>query len=507
MTDAPLHRSNRAVSRPASPASPVRRAAPGGRAHSRRWASLGLLASLGALLSMLALLAGCGTQAAGAWRLIGPTDGAHVYTVAVDPHVAGLVYAGADNGGVYRGLADQTGDVSSGMGIPQDVMVACVLPDPVNAGVIFAGTSDGLYRSANYGDQWSAYSAGLPSHAAMVALAATPDDTTLLAGLDHAGVYRSVNDGANWTLASGGLPAQATPVTLVWDAPAQLWLLGLIDANGAQLFASADGGQTWVARATGLPAGAQVNDLAMLQGSHGSSTGGASTLFAATTQGLFSSANAGQNWTHVGDGLPAGTALALATLPQQPSWLYVSVGNAVYRSTDGGAQHWQLVAPGLTSSVQALAVTQGKQGPPVVYAAVGQLARYPTGLPTSSGSFPTWIPFVGFLLALVAVGFLLSRRSLRFGYAMGVRRNERNTGRAAAEAERWSQQQQESSGQGGASGPGERGATQRQRMGDEQSGEGRVIAPSELTSRSTTGTPANDGKAAQNGHGKPKQRS
>jgi photosystem II stability/assembly factor-like uncharacterized protein len=496
MTDAPLHWFDGVLARRAGRARAPRRAP--------RRAPLGPLASLASLLGVLALLAGCGSQVAGAWRLIGPEDGAHVYTVVADPHVAGLVYAGADNGGVYRGRADQSGDVVSGEGIPHDAVVASVLPDPQKAGVIFAGTSDGLYRSANYGDLWSAYSVGLPSHVAAVALAATPDATTLLAGLDHAGVYRSVNDGASWTLASAGLPAQAAPVTIVWDGSDQLWLLGLIDATSAPLYASADGGQTWTARATGLPAGAQVNDLAPFPGS---AAGAAPTLFAATTQGLFSSANAGQRWSHVGGALPQGSALALATLPQQPGWLYVGIGSAVYRSTDGGA-HWQSMAPGLTGGVQALAVTQGPQGAPVVYAAMGQLARYPTGVTAGGNSFPTWIPLVVILLALVVGGYLLSQRSRRFGYAMGARRNERNTGRAAAEAERWSRQQRESSSQGGASGPGGRDAVQqRQRFGDEQSGEGRVIAPSELTSRNTTGTPASEGKAAQNGHGKPKQRS
>ncbi len=499
MIDAPLHGFAGVLARRAQHSTHAGRAE-----HAPRRAPLGLLASLGALLGMLALLAGCGSQVAGAWRLIGPEDGAHVYTVVADPHVAGLVYAGADNGGVYRGRADQSGDVVSGDGIPHDAVVASVLPDPLKAGVIFAGTSDGLYRSANFGDLWSAYSTGLPSQVAAVALAATPDATTLLAGLDHAGVYRSVNNGASWTLASAGLPAQAAPVTFVWDAPDQLWLLGLIGATGAPVYASADGGQTWTARATGLPAGVQVNDLATLPGS---SAGGSPTLFAATTQGLFSSANAGQSWTHLDGALPQGTALALATLPQQPSWLYVGIGSAVYRSTDGGA-HWQSVAPGLTGGVQALAVTQGPQGAPVVYAAVGQLARYPTGVTASGNSFPNWIPLVVILLALVIGGYLLSQRSRRFGYAMGALRNERNTGRAAAEAERWNRQQRESSSQGGASRPGGRDAIQqRQRMGDEQGGEGRVSAPTELTSRSVTGAPADEGKAKQNGHGKPKQRS
>jgi ligand-binding sensor domain-containing protein len=454
---------------------------------------------------MLGMLTGCGAQA-GAWRLIGPDDGAHVFTMVADPHVAGLVYAGADDGGVYRTLADQSGHVVSGDGIPHDATVASLLPDPQHAGVVFGGTSDGLYRSTHYGDHWSAYGVGLPAHIAVVALAATPNDAIMLAGLDHGGIYRSADDGASWAQAGGGLPAQATPVALVWNASDHLWLLGLVAVTGAPLYASADDGQSWTARATGLPAGAQVNDLALLGGSAADSAAAAPTLIAATTQGLFASADVGGHWSHIGSALPQGSALALATLPQQPGWLYVALGSAVYRSTDAGAQ-WQSVAPGLTSSVQALAVTQGKQSGPVVFAAVDQVARYPTGIPSGGVAIPEWIPLALILLGLIGGGYLLSRRTRRFGYAMGALRNERNTGRAAEEAERWSRQQRESSGGlGGVSGPAGRASGQQRRLDDAQTGEGRVIAPSDLTSRSTTGAPADGSKAAQNGHGKPKQR-
>lgn len=433
------------------------------RPRGRRVASLGALVAL--LGALLALLAGCGTQQ-GAWRLIGPDGGAHVYTVVADPHVAGLIYAGADDGGVYRGLADQVGRIASGDGIPHTAVVASVLPDPKQAGVIFAGTSAGLYRSVNYGDNWSAYGSGLPTHRAAVALAATPDDATLLAGVDHDGLYRSANDGATWVTSASGLPAKATPVALVWDAPARLWLLGLVDTNGTPFYASSDGGQTWAPRATGLPAGAQVNALAALaapSASGGSS--GTSLLFAATTQGLFSSADSAQSWSRVSGGLPQGSALALATLTQQPAWLYVSIGSGVYRSTDGGA-HWQDVATGLTSDVQSLTVTEGKHSGPVVYAAVGQLARYPTGVP-AGGDVPGMIALVVVVLALLGSIYLLTRRMRRYSNALGAQRAMRNAGPATAEAERWRRAQLE---------------------------------------RARDGAPADEGDAARNGHDQPQRR-
>jgi hypothetical protein len=290
------------------------------------------------------------------------------------------------------------------------------------------------------------------------------------------------------------LPAQATPVALTWDAHDHLWLLGLISGGATPLYTSADDGQTWTARASGLLAGAQVNALATL-----GATTSTPTVFAATTRGLFSSVDAGQHWSSVAGGLPQGSALALATLTQQPTWVYVSIVSAVYRSTDGGA-HWASVAPGLTSAAQGLAVTDDTQSGPVVFAAAGQLARYPTGV--SAGSdLPGYVTLTLVLLALLGGGYLLSRRTRRFGYAMGALRNERNTGRAAEAADRWRR------GPTATGSPGATPTTPRDtKAAGERASEGRVLAPTDLTSRATTGSPAKNDKAAQNGHGKPKRR-
>ncbi|HEX8997530.1 MAG TPA: hypothetical protein VF812_15995, partial [Ktedonobacterales bacterium] len=390
-----------------------------------------------------------------------------------------------------------------GDGIPRGAAVTSVLPDPQRAGVVFAGTSQGLYRSAHYGDHWSAYSSGLPSGAAAVALAATPDDATLLAGLDHGGMFRSVDDGATWTASDSGLPSQATPVALIWDATDHLWLAGLLDVSGAQIFASADNGQTWSPRASGLPAGASVSALAALGGASGATS---AMLFAATAQGLYSSATSGQSWSRVSGGLPQGSALALATLAQQPAWVYVAIGASVYRSTDSGA-HWRLVTGGLPSAPQGMTVTQGKHSGPVVYVAVGQVARYPTGVPAGSDTLGI-LTLILALLALVGGGYLISRRMRRFGYAMGALRNERNSGRAADAATRWSGADQTgaASDVARASGPRGRVTGEAEHEDGGRTGARQAIAPSDLTSRATTGAPADDTTSAQNGHGQPQQR-
>src|SRR5579859_3309251 len=121
----------------------------------RRVSRKGWLAPALAIVPLLALLlAGCGTQA-GDWRLVSPA-GVHIFSMAADPNISALVYAGADNGSVYRARADQTGSAAPGAGIPENAVVASLLPDPKVPGRVFAGTTAGFYRSEHYGDQWSA---------------------------------------------------------------------------------------------------------------------------------------------------------------------------------------------------------------------------------------------------------------------------------------------------------------------------------------------------------------
>lgn len=445
-----------------------------GRAKTRRaW-----LAALATLLPLALALAGCGTQA-GDWRLLGPSSG-HVYSIATDPHIPSLVYAGADDGFIYRARADQTGRVDPGAGLPADTVTASLLPDPKVPGRVFAGTTHGLYLSQRYGDRWSPFGSGLPPNSTPLALAGTPDDSWLLAGLDHHGIFRSADDGATWRIVSTGLPASSTPVALLWDASARRWWAGLQGATGVELFSSVDNGQAWAPASGDFPTGADVNALARL-----TRAGGAGTLFAATAVGLYDSADSGATWARSRSGLPAGAALAVVTASGQSGALYASVGSGVYISTDTGAT-WTVVARGLTASAQGLAVATDGRGSRVVFAAAGELARYPSGITTSDST--SFFLLVAMAIALVIGGYILSRRNRRFGYAMGANENERTIGRAAQASRAWTRQ-----------------STVQAPRAAQRGGAPQALAPADLTTREQTGAPARPDKIAQNGHGVPDQ--
>jgi hypothetical protein len=436
---------------------------------------------------LVLLLTGCGQQA-GAWRLISPA-GTHTYSVATDPHIPQLIYAGSDQG-VYLARADQTGLAVETSGIPDQTVVASILPDSKIAGLIFAGTTRGLYRSVNYGETWARYGQALPSDSAALVLAGEPDDSVLLAGMDGAGVYRSQDDGATWTLSSSGLPAKATVAALAWDAASKQWWAGLNATSGHTLYASADGGATWSTADAGLPSGASVNALLTLN------SGSGVIRLAATTVGLYAERGGAATWTKLSAGLPSGGSLALAPISGQPDAVVAAIGSGVYLSTNAGTS-WALVAQGLTSNVAGLTVASDAHGKSVYYAASDQLARYPNTVPPND-------PLAFLIVALVVIvlvvgGYFLMRRNRRFGYAMGANDNEATAGPGAA-AERARRRQEDGETPTGPYFPAHEDDVWRARV---PSGKPRasVLSPADLTTREQTGQPAPPNKAAQNGHG------
>lgn len=447
--------------------------------------AIAVVAALAPLLALL--LAGCGALA-GAWRLLTPPD-SHVISLASDPHIPTLIYAGSDDGAVYRARADQPGLAAPGAGIPATAAVAALSPDPKIAGRVLAGTTAGLYKSDHYGDNWSAYGQGLPTNFATVALATAPDDSVLLAGTDSHGIYRSADNGATWAVASAGLPSDATVTALTWDATDHLWWAGLTGGASHSIYQSADGGQTWQASDQLIKTGVDINGLATVQ-SPGS--GDADSVFAATSAGVYISTGGG-NWAKAHGALPATAALAVTALPDKPGAVIVSLGASVYASTDGGAT-WSIVAKGLTHPVAALGVTHDKKGAPVYFAASGQLARYPSGANATSDS-TSYLLVTLIAALLVGGGYLIMRRGRSFGYAMGANDNEATAGPGAAAARARERQR---AAQAAANEPGSGRRAWRSRGG--------ALAPDDLTSRKQTGAPAKSDKAASNGHGDPKMR-
>src|SRR5579862_802610 len=350
-------------------------------------------------LLFLLMLAGCGTPQS-QWEVLQTGRGARMLALTTDPHNQEALYAGSDTGQVYRAFADNASSPATSQGIPSGTRVDALLADPQAAGVVYAGTNNGLFRSHDYAVNWAPYGKGLPVDT--ITALASASQGVLLAGMLRNGVYFSHDGGATWARAV--LPAFTSVNTLLCVIAACYAGLNQSQAE-TNLYITHDDGQTWTPEATGQAEA--VYALAALVITSQAKRAGQTLLFAGTSHGLLVSMDGGASWHADATGLPGGAVTALGRYPAQPDWLLAGVNNAVYRSTDDG-RHWSALAPesnGLSAPVAAIAVATGQQSGAVVYVAAGQLARYPAA---SGGGNPI-ASIIALLVALAILPLVIYR--------------------------------------------------------------------------------------------------
>ena len=335
------------------------------------------------------LLAGAHGAEAGVnvWTSLGPPGGPP-RALVVDPTRPGTLYVGTTFDGLFK--SEDGGDTWSATGLTGSVLALAILPG--NPMRLYAGGYDGIFRSTDGGGTWTAvYSTTRVFE--QVATLAVDATGTLYAGTGacscderscgvdcSGGVLTSTDGGNNWQ--STGLID--TPVaTLAIDAtvPGTLYA-GTLDDFGSQraiVFKSTDGGTTWMN--TDLP----------------DSTGSVAvaidpttprTVYAGTSDGhIFKTTDGGARWTAASAGLPDMIAvLALATDPSTPRTVYAGMQDGrVFKTTDGGAM-WTAASAGLPDDAGSVALGIDPTTPGALYAGTGR-----GGVFKSTDAGGTWV--------------------------------------------------------------------------------------------------------------------
>lgn len=383
-----------------------------------RMAGLAILAIL-----VVAALAGCGAPAPNQWQNIGPGNAA-INTLASDPHIRGIIYAGGSDGTTYVARGDRSGQFVPSGASPGHGPVNVIFPNPLSDGAVYAGTAGGFYASSDYGQHYAARNNGLPAGASVTAITTGASASTLFASVAQQGLYTSGDSGNTWHLVTPAatnatsvrLPSGAVVQSLLWDNSAKALYAG-VSGDSAGIYFSHDQGASWHGDANGLPAKTEAYALIMM-GAGGVAPKG-QTLYAGTSAGVFAltgtgtGTGSGAKWQPVGSGLPSGSVYSLATYPPTPGLIYAGTGQTVYSSTDGG-QHWNKVADGLAHDVPAIVIVPGQKTPTVTFVAAGQIARYPPGASGGDGGI------FGTVIVLLIVGFAAWFVLRRYGFAPGL---------------------------------------------------------------------------------------
>ena len=173
---------------------------------------------------------------------------------------------------------------------------------------IFAGASDYVYRSTNYGGSWTSISSGLPGTTvlAIASIFNGTGGTNLFAGT-LSGIYRSTNNGANWTEAnSGAISSNVLAFATIPNGTGSMNIFAGFERAG--IFKSTNNGISWTAADSGLTAMAVRSLIAIPNGA------GRTDLFAGTTEGIFVSTDTGSTWATANFNQTSGNILALAVI-------------------------------------------------------------------------------------------------------------------------------------------------------------------------------------------------
>ena len=322
------------------------------RGTMRRWV-------IGMLFAVIALLPSVGTAIVIPWP-----DGmstAQVAAIAVDPTTPSTLYAGTTDG-IFKstngGGSWQT--VNTGL---TNLGVNALVLDPAIPTTLYAGTNGGgIFKSTDGGGSWRAVNTGL-TYLFVYALALDPTSPNeLYVGMycgcgnlaPYIGIFKSTDGGENWQAVNNGL-ATLEVFAFAIDPTTPTTLYAGSNGSGVGIggvFKSTNGGGSWQTASSGLPVAEAVIALAIDPITP-------TTLYAGTLSGgVFKSRNGGGNWQAVNTGLTnfSSGVYALALDPTNPTTLYAGTqGGGVFRSTDGGG-HWQVV-PGLADlNVNALAL-------------------------------------------------------------------------------------------------------------------------------------------------------
>ena len=261
--------------------------------------------------------------------------------------------------------------------------------DPDHDNVVFAGTTQSLFRSEDSAGTWAKVSQGLPTTGAFRALLFPPTrPRTLFAGVAtitaslRDGVFASTDGGSSWTLRSKGIFGLG--IASIAVAPEALW----VTTADEILFESANRGQTW-RRVRVDPSASPVTLVAV------DPVDGA-IVYAALAGGAFwRSRDGGQSWEAAGD--PGVLPFRLTFDPRSSSTLYAAGDGGIARSTDGGTVWTKLsggyfydlvIAPSSPSTLYATG-SDGHQGGVMRSTDGGATwSLIEAGLPGLSGDIP-----------------------------------------------------------------------------------------------------------------------
>lgn len=173
----------------------------------------------------------------------------HIVTaIAINKKDPAILYGGT-TGGVYRSDdgAMTWKKINNGL-IPETELMAsmalgvnAIELDPVNPDIVYAGTTKGLFRTANTGEQWERIGQSLPDPF-VSSIVIHPTDSSVVYIGGPQGVWKSSDSGKTWRAHNQGLATLNIRTLAMAPKNSETLYAG---TNGSGLYRSTDAGATW----------------------------------------------------------------------------------------------------------------------------------------------------------------------------------------------------------------------------------------------------------------------
>jgi photosystem II stability/assembly factor-like uncharacterized protein len=173
----------------------------------------------------------------------------HIVTSIAINHKDPTILYGGTTGGVYRSedAAVSWKKINHGLIPETELMASMALGvnalelDPVNPDIVYAGTTKGLFRTADKGERWERIGQTLPD-LFVSSIVIHPTNPALLYIGGPGGVWKSSDSGQSWQAMNQGLTTlNIRSLVMAPKNPLTLY----VGTNGSGLYRSTDGGATW----------------------------------------------------------------------------------------------------------------------------------------------------------------------------------------------------------------------------------------------------------------------
>jgi photosystem II stability/assembly factor-like uncharacterized protein len=295
-----------------------------------------LLLRIGSVLFLV--VSAAASMGAQAWRRLGPEGG---MVVSLASTTSGRLFLGTADGHVF---ASEDGarnwELRGRVGSRTDAVISRLISDPHEPDRLYAavwfqgsGQNGGVYRSENAGRKWSLL--GLPDEAVRALEIAPGQPEVLIAGT-RSGVFRSRDAGKNWERISPAGDAELKNVDSIAVDPGDA---NIVYAGTYHLpWKTADGGKSWNSIAAGLIDDSDVMSLRV-------DVTLPSRVYLSACSGIYRSENQGGLWTKL-QGIPyaARRTHQIVQDPRYPDTLYAATTEGLWVTRDAG-ENWKRTTP------------------------------------------------------------------------------------------------------------------------------------------------------------------